>query len=172
MTPGEDVVAADDMGKKRSEPSPFDVRTIKDLVSLMRRSDLNEIDLQEGDKRIRLRRGLRSALPPAAALPAPAPAVPQAVLPAAPAPEKPAKNLTPIKSPTIGTFYVALKPGGPPCVTVGTRVTPTTVVGVIEAMKVFHEIPAECTGVIAEILVENQQPVEYGQMLFQVDPTA
>jgi biotin carboxyl carrier protein len=67
---------------------------------------------------------------------------------------------------------VSLKPGTPPCVTVGTRVTPTTVVGVIEAMKVFHEIAAECTGVITEILVENQQPVEYGQVLFQVDPTA
>jgi acetyl-CoA carboxylase biotin carboxyl carrier protein len=169
-------VAADNSshpaGREKGEPGPFDVRMIKSLVGLMKQSDLNEIDLQEGDKRIRLRRGLPVAnQPPVPLPPLPAPA-PPAVVPAASVPEKPAKNLTPIKSPTIGTFYVALKPGAPPCVTVGTRVTPTTVVGVIEAMKVFHEIPAECTGVIAEILVENQQPVEYGQVLFQVDPTA
>jgi acetyl-CoA carboxylase biotin carboxyl carrier protein len=169
---GEDVVAAEKTSQPAGEPGPFDVRTIKSLVGLMKQSDLNEIDLQEGDKRIRLRRGLPVAnQPPVSLPPLPAP-VPQAVVPAASTSEKPAKNLVSIKSPTIGTFYVSLKPGAPPCVTVGTRVTPTTVVGVIEAMKVFHEIPAECAGVITEILVENQQPVEYGQVLFQVDPAA
>jgi acetyl-CoA carboxylase biotin carboxyl carrier protein len=139
----------------------------------MRRSDLNEIDLQEGDKRIRLRRGLPVNSQATGALPPPPAPVPQvATAGTAPAHDKPLKNLLSIKSPTIGIFYVALKPDAPPCVTVGTRVTPNTVVGVIEAMKVFHEVPAECTGVITEILVKNQEAVEYGQVLFQVDPTA
>jgi acetyl-CoA carboxylase biotin carboxyl carrier protein len=79
--------------------------------------------------------------------------------------------LIPIKSPTPGTFYKAPSPDAEPFVKVGSRVTPTTVVCMIEAMKIFNEIPAECNGVIAEVLVENQQPVEYGQVLFQVDPT-
>ena len=92
---------------------------------------------------------------------------------AAPAskPEAAAKNLISVKSPTPGTFYAAASPGAAPFVQVGGRVTPTTVIGVIEAMKIFNEIQAECTGVVAEICVENQQPVEYGQVLLKVDPT-
>jgi len=157
-------------------PSPFDLRTIKYLVRLMGRHDLSEIDLREGDLRIRLRRGghdltppTLSVAPPAASVPSPANVPPPAPVSAEPA--KPAKNLVPIKSPTPGTFYRAPSPDAEPFVQVGSRVTPTTVVCMIEAMKIFNEIPAECTGVIAEVLVENQQPVEYGQVLFQVDPT-
>jgi len=157
-------------------PSPFDLRTIKYLVRLMGRHDLSEIDLREGDLRIRLRRGAHdlpsptlSVSAPAASVPASANAPPAAAANAEPA--KPAKTLIPIKSPTPGTFYRAPSPDAEPFVQVGSRVTPTTVVCMIEAMKIFNEIPAECTGVIAEVLVENQQPVEYGQVLFQVDPT-
>jgi acetyl-CoA carboxylase biotin carboxyl carrier protein len=156
-------------------PSPFDVRTIKYLVGLMSRHDLSEIDLREGDLRIRLRRGARQVVtlsqtgtPVAVPEHAPAPAANMA--PAAVA-EKPSKQLTPIKSPTPGTFYTASSPDAEPFVRVGSKVTPTSVVCIIEAMKIFNEIQAECTGVIAEILVENQQPVEYGQVLFMVDPT-
>lgn len=157
-------------------PSPFDVRTIRHLVALMSRHDLSEIDLREGQMRIRLRRGgalpsMPTSLPalPSPAVTAPAvkdgpPATPAAVT-------APARTLVPIKSPTPGTFYAASSPGAEPFIKVGSRVTPTTVVCVIEAMKIFNEIPADCTGVITEILVENQQPVEYGQVLFQVDPT-
>jgi acetyl-CoA carboxylase biotin carboxyl carrier protein len=76
-----------------------------------------------------------------------------------------------IKSPTPGTFYSSPSPDAEPFVRIGSRVTPTTVVCVIEAMKIFNEIQAECSGVITEISVENQQPVEYGQVLFKVDPT-
>ena len=155
-------------------PSPFDVRTIKYLVSLMSRHDLNEIDLREGDLRIRLRRGGPALpTPPANSLPSmatPPPAL-SATAPRADA-EKPAKPQHLIKSPVVGTFYVASGPGADPFVRVGSRVTPTTVVGIIEAMKIFNEITADCSGVIAEILVENQQPVEFGQVLFRVDPTA
>jgi acetyl-CoA carboxylase biotin carboxyl carrier protein len=77
-----------------------------------------------------------------------------------------------IKSPTPGTFYNREKPDAKPYVEVGTRVTPSTVVGLIEAMKIFNEIQAECSGVIVRALVDNGQAVEYGTVLFEVDPTA
>jgi acetyl-CoA carboxylase biotin carboxyl carrier protein len=156
-------------------PGPFDVRTIKYLVSLMSRHNLSEIDLREGELRIRLKRGTRRLANPAADVPpAPAPLIPPAN-PPAPVPAEragPAKEYLTIKSPTPGTFYSAPGPNAEPFVRVGTRVTPTTVVCIIEAMKIFNEIQAECAGVITEILIENQQPVEYGQVLFKVDPTA
>jgi acetyl-CoA carboxylase biotin carboxyl carrier protein len=159
-----------------NSPSPFDVRKIKSLVALMSRHNLSEIDLREGELRIRLRRGGPRRPAPAAELPPPPvpalPTVPTAA-PAAPSPEpaRPAKQVLTIKSPTPGTFYSASGPTAEPFVRVGSRVTPTTVVCIIEAMKIFNEIQAECTGVITEILVENQQAVEYGQVLFKVDPT-
>jgi acetyl-CoA carboxylase biotin carboxyl carrier protein len=156
-------------------PGPFDVQTIKLLVGLMNRHDLSEIDLRQGDQRIRLRRG---AIAPVAPTPTPAaPAPPPAAVPSAPPvpaeaakPARPDKQLHLIKSPTPGTFYTAPSPDAKPFVRVGDRVTPTTVVCVIEAMKIFNEIQAECNGVITEVLVENQQAVEYGQALFKVDP--
>jgi acetyl-CoA carboxylase biotin carboxyl carrier protein len=170
-------VAADDTSKS---PRPFDVRTIKYLVGLMSQHDLSEIDLHEGEHRIRLRRGTQPALVHPSFLPT---AVPSASLPptpsvpaAAPAPSgadnapKPTKAAQTIKSPTPGTFYASPNPETPPFVGVGSRVTPETVVCIIEAMKIFNEIQAECRGVITKVLVQNQQPVEYGQGLFEVDP--
>jgi acetyl-CoA carboxylase biotin carboxyl carrier protein len=141
----------------------------------MRRHELSEIDLHDGDRRIRLRRGFPPAAAPAVALaPAPAPAPTPAAAPAKPATPEPTpagKNYVEIKSPTPGTFYAAASPDAEPYVRKGSRVTPETVVGLIEAMKLYNEIQAECAGVIAEILVENRQAVEYGQVLFRVDPT-
>jgi acetyl-CoA carboxylase biotin carboxyl carrier protein len=160
-------------------PRAFDVRTIKALVSLMSQHDLSEIDLQEGDRRIQLRRGVKTATvaapvifpsaPPAQVLAhPPATGGGQAAAPAAP--DK--SHLIEIKSPAVGTFYAQAKPGEPPFVTVGSRVTPETTVGVIMAMKVHNDIPAGCSGVIREILVENDQFVEFDKVLFLVDPTA
>ena len=83
----------------------------------------------------------------------------------------PTKKLIDIKSPTPGTFYASPSPDAQPFVRAGSKVTASTVVCLIEAMKIFNEITADCNGVIAEILAENQQPVEYGQVLFRVDPT-
>jgi acetyl-CoA carboxylase biotin carboxyl carrier protein len=153
---------------------PFDLNTIKVLVGLMSRHDLSEIDLQQGDQRLRLRRGARQkTVPMTFAPPLPAtPVVPPTPEPAGEKPAvKPAENLVEIKSTTVGTFYSKPKPEQPPYVTVGSRVTPTTVVGQIEAMKVFSELLAECNGVIRQILVEDKQSVEFGQVLFKVDPT-
>jgi len=165
-------------------PSPFDVRTIKLLVGLMSEHDLSEIDLREGKLRIRLRRGpqeiavqaLGQTLPAAtaaahAAGSPPPESAPATLRTAPPKQETAAKNLISVKSPTPGTFYAAPGPGAPPFIQVGSRVEPTTVVGVIEAMKIFNEIQAECRGAVAEICVENQQPVEYDQVLLKVDPT-
>jgi acetyl-CoA carboxylase biotin carboxyl carrier protein len=157
-------------------PRPFDVQTIKYLVQLMSRHDLSEIDLREGELRIRLLRGMQQPIalpvhatalqvaPPPAAAPG-APAAPKAAEPAAPA-----KKLIDIVSPTVGIFYIAPKPDAEPFVRKGSRVKADTIVGLLEAMKLFTEIPAECSGVIEEILVENQQAVEYKQVLFRVDP--
>jgi acetyl-CoA carboxylase biotin carboxyl carrier protein len=166
--PGE--VVADDASKN---PSPFDVKTIKYLVGLMSQHDLSEIDLREGTHRIRLRRGAREIAVQTLTAPL-SPVVPASQPTAAtptPEAEKPAKPVHLIKSPTPGTFYSASSPDAEPFVQVGSRVTPSTVVCVIEAMKIFNEITADCTGVITEVLVENQQPVEFGQVLFKVDPT-
>ncbi len=154
--------------------NPFDVQTVRQLVALMSRHDLSEIDLREGQVRIRLRRGPNST-PSAVATspPAVAAAAPPSALVATPAENgaKPTKALHEIKSPTPGTFYTSSGPDAEAFVRVGARVEPTTVVCLIEAMKIFNEITAECSGVITEILVENQLPVEYGQVLFRVDPS-
>ena len=163
---------------KRDAPRPFDVRTIEYLLRLMSEHDLSEIALQEGDQRIRLRRGT-SAAPvfypaPQAAAPHVSHAAPaaHASAPAAPtAPAAPARNLIEIKSPMVGTFYAKPKPDKPDYVTVGAKLTPKTVVCQIEAMKLFNEIAAECSGTIAEVCVKNGAAVEYNEVLFRVDPT-
>jgi acetyl-CoA carboxylase biotin carboxyl carrier protein len=100
-------------------------------------------------------------------VPAPAPA--PAATPA-PAVDKPGKKLLEIKSPGVGTFYAQREPGAAPFVTVGSRVTPTTVVCIIEAMKVYNDIQAECAGVIAEVCINNGDFVEFNTVLFRVDP--
>jgi acetyl-CoA carboxylase biotin carboxyl carrier protein len=158
-----------------NEGNPVDVETIRRLVALMSRNDLSEIDLKHGANRIRLRRGSRiktitAPLAPAAppVNPAPPPAAAAAPVEAAP----PARHLVGIKSPTVGTFYNREKPEAAPYVTRGSKVTPTTVVGLIEAMKLFNEVQAECSGTIVEVLVDNAQSVDYHTVLFRVDPSA
>lgn len=162
-------------------PGPFETRTIRELVGLMSRHDLAELELKDGERSIKLKRNVpvltavpMSVAAPVAAAPAYVPPAPTAAAaPAAPAAEaKPAKALLEIKSPTPGTFYAQDKPSSPPYVQVGSKVTPSTVVCQVEAMKIFNEIPAEVTGTIVEVCVENKQPVEYGQVLFRVDPSA
>jgi acetyl-CoA carboxylase biotin carboxyl carrier protein len=153
-------------------PRPFDVRTLKSLIALMTQHDLHEMELREGTRQIRLTRAGVAGAPPAVTPPAAVAAGHPPAAPAAPPSAKPSKTTIAIKSPTPGTYYKSPDPDSPPFVTVGSRVTPETVVCVIEAMKIFNEIHAECSGVITKVLVENAQPVEYGQALFEVDPSA
>lgn len=162
--------------KPNSKTNPFEVETIRDLVRLMSKHGLSELDLQDGDKKIRLKKeglGVPTFAPIMQQQPAPVlqqPAQAQATSTAAAHAPVTNKNLIEIKSPTPGTFYSQEKPGSPSYVAVGAKVNPKTVVCQIEAMKLFNEIVAECTGTIVEILIENKQPVEYGQVLFRVDP--
>ena len=156
------------MADDQEMPRPFDVRTIRYLVRLMSANDISEINLAEGDMRIRIRRGPRvvHTAGPSVATPPPAPT-------SAPTPtvaEKPASKLIDIKSPTVGTFYAQRDPGAPPFVTVGSRVNPKTVVCLIEAMKVYNDITAEVTGVVREVCVQNKESVEFNTVLFRVDP--
>lgn len=150
-----------------------EVRTIRHLVRLMQRYDLTAIDLGDGPSKIRLRRrgaedaptGPRAA--PVSLTPAPPPAAPAAA-PATPVAATPAGAV--IESPMVGTFYSSSGPDSPPFVTPGSSIRVETTVCVIEAMKVFTEIPAGMAGTIAECLVKNGQPVEFGQPMFLLKP--
>ncbi len=162
-----------------SMPRPFDVHVIDHLVKLMSTHELTEVHLEEGEQVIRLRRGPKHiAVAPVAVAPAPVAAAPVAAAPvaaapvaAAPAaPTAPTKKHLEIKSPTPGTFYRSSSPDAEPFAKVGTKVKADTVVCIIEAMKVFNEIPSEVSGTIVAIKVEDKAPVEYGQVLFLVDP--
>ncbi len=153
----------------------FDVRKIRRLVELMKEHDLSEIDLQQGEVRIQLRRaGL--AVPPMMTV-APVVAAPVSAgspaseghVPPAQAVKAAADNAVVIKSPMVGTFYSAPDPESPSFVKVGDHVGPETTVCIVEAMKVFNQIPAELSGRIVAVLAENGAPVEFGQPLFKVD---
>jgi acetyl-CoA carboxylase biotin carboxyl carrier protein len=150
----------------------FDVRKVRRLVELMNEYELAEVDLKQGEQRIRLRRGFEPvvqmgpAAPAAVSAPQAAP-VPAATPTAAPAAAEEA-NVAYITSPMVGTFYSAASPDAPPFVNVGDSVGPDTIVCILEAMKVFNEIPAECSGKILARLAQNGDAIEYGQKLFKI----
>ena len=147
----------------------MDLKDIKELIALMRRNELSEFEMEKEGFRIKLKKGgdpvITHAPPayaqqPAQALPAPALAAPAA------AEAKPLGRE--ITSPMVGTFYSSASPEASAYVEVGTEVSEDMVVCIIEAMKVMNEIKAETRGVIAEILVENGKPVQFGQPLFRL----
>ncbi len=144
----------------------FDIRKIRRLVELMNDHELAEIDLRQADQRIRLRRDVDPiVMPTVVSGPGSTPNVAASDAPASAADE----NMTLVKSPIIGTFYTSSSPDASPFVKVGDTVNSETTVCIIEAMKVFNEIPAECNGKIVARLCENGDAVEYGQPLFKVD---
>ncbi len=154
----------------------MDLQLIKSLIELMVDNDLSRMELREGETHILLRRGqpvtaVAPVLAPPLAVPGGNPGpLPMAGAGAAAAAPLAAEGEILIRSPMVGTFYVASEPDAPPFVTAGTQVTPDTVVCLIEAMKVFNELKAECTGRITKVLVRNAQAVEYDQPLFAVAP--
>jgi acetyl-CoA carboxylase biotin carboxyl carrier protein len=150
---------------------PLEVRTIRHLVRLMKRYDLTAIDFIEGETKIRLRRRTEQLAAPGP-MPAPVQYQPAAAPPppTAPAPPPAAPAGVVIESPMVGTYYASSSPDAPPFVTVGASIRPDSTVCVIEAMKVFTDIPAGITGTITEVLVKNGQPVEFGQPMFRVNP--
>ena len=166
-------------GSSSSTQDIFDVRKIRRLVELMKEHDLNEIDLRQENMRIQLRRGMAGECGgPMSAYPQVAMQMPQTAAPAAPQPaaapaaksEASTDDYAVIKSPMVGTFYEAADPEAAPFVKVGDHVGPETTVCIVEAMKVFNEIPAEISGKVVSVLGKNGEPVEFGQPLFKVDP--
>ena len=146
----------------------FDLRRIRRLVELMNEHGLSEVDLQTGETRIRLRRGGDAA--PATVVPSPSVAPPPAAQPDPPPEvEVSDEHIKTINSPMVGTFYASSSPDSPPLVRSGDTVQSDTTVCIVEAMKVFNEIPAEISGKIVAVLVENEEPVEFGQPLFRVN---
>src|SRR3989304_2751087 len=133
-------------------PPQSDLDLLKQLVALLDSSSATSLKLQRGDTTYEVSRG-------------------GALVAAPPAPPPPAGlNLIEIKSPRVGPFYRAPEPGAEPYVKVGSRVTPGQTLCIIEAMKIMNEIESEVSGVVREILVEDAQPVEFGQVLFRVEP--
>jgi acetyl-CoA carboxylase biotin carboxyl carrier protein len=156
----------------------FDVRRVRRFIELMNEHELSEIDLRQADQRIRLRRGPEMVTVAGAVQPMTTPAAPAAPARAGEGPPAVAAAAIEeagglmVRSPMVGTFYLSASPDTPPFVKVGDQVGPETTVCIVEAMKVFNEIPAECSGKIAAVLATNGQSVEYGQPLFRVAPNA
>jgi len=160
-----------------------DSKEIKDLVRFVARADIDEFELETESFRLRVTRRSPQPAPPAVApvaMPPAPPAPAPAAAPPGPAAEPPAREdggaggaaagLYEQKSPIVGTFYRAPSPGAPPFVEVGQHVSAGQVLCIIEAMKLMNEIESEISGTIVEILPENAQPVEYGEVLFRIRP--
>ncbi|MDR1957583.1 MAG: acetyl-CoA carboxylase biotin carboxyl carrier protein [Planctomycetaceae bacterium] len=156
----------------------FDIRRIESLVAMMRDNNIAEVDIQQGDMRIQLKSNVSctaSAILPQQPMMVPSPvavsqvAVSQPTAGTSSAVEDESK-FTFVKSPMVGTFYASPNPDSPPFVQVGDSIGPETTVCILEAMKVFNEIAAECSGKIVAVLVKNGEPVEFGKPLFKIDP--
>jgi acetyl-CoA carboxylase biotin carboxyl carrier protein len=153
----------------------MDLRKLKKLIDLVQESGIAELEITEGEERVRIARGgvvnvspLAAGALPVAAAPAAgaAPAAAAAAAPAAAAEPPPGVDGHVVKSPMVGTFYRSPAPDAKPFIEVGGTVKEGQTICVIEAMKLMNEIEADASGTIKAILVENGQPVEYGQALF------
>ncbi len=145
----------------------MDIRKIKKLIELLEESDIAEIEIIEGEESLRISRGTQTVVQtaPAAVAAAPAPAA-TVTTEAAAEPEISGHQVT---SPMVGTFYRSSSPGAKPFVEVGQSVSAGDTICIIEAMKLLNQIEADKDGTIKAILVENGQPVEYGQPIFIIE---
>lgn len=148
----------------------MDIRKVKKLIELLESSDIAEIEIKEGEESVRISRGSSSAPAPiayqapapVAAAPAPSAAVALAAEPAA------ASDDNAVKSPMVGTFYRSPSPSSPPFVEVGKHVKAGDPICIVEAMKMMNQIEADHAGVVEAILVEDGEPVEFGQPLIRI----
>ena len=152
----------------------MDLRKLKTLIELVESSGISELEVIEGEEKVRIVKTHAAASGATYMMAAPGTTTPalQATPAAAPTPvvAAPAEPTgTHVKAPMVGTFYRSGSPGAKPYVDVGSEVKEGDVLCLIEAMKLMNEIPAEQAGVIRQIPVENGQPVEYGQVLFVID---
>jgi len=152
----------------------MDLRKLKTLIELVESSGIAELEIQEGEERVRITRTVAPVAPPAPAagptqsIAAAAPAVPAAAPVAAGVEAAPAPDGHVVKSPMVGTFYRAATPGAKPFVEVGDSVQEGQTLCIVEAMKLMNEIESDKSGVVTAILTENGQPVEFGQPLFVI----
>jgi len=154
---------------------------LRELLSTLGQTDISELSLKSGDFELTVRKGLlvsdrppvvdpnlSSAAPAPAPIPAPAPAAAPAPVPA-PSPHA-SDRLIDVVAPVVGTFYRSPSPDEPPFVEVGDRIRLGQTLCIIEAMKIMNEIEAEVVGEVVEVLAQNAQPVEFGQVLMRVNP--
>jgi acetyl-CoA carboxylase biotin carboxyl carrier protein len=155
----------------------MDLRKLKTLIDLVAESDIAELEVTEGESKVRIVKSSGApqsqvvmmqpqSMPQTLSVPVPASASAAAAAPVAAVPAEPEGHI--VKSPMVGTFYRSSAPGNPPFVEVGATVKEGDTLCIIEAMKLLNEIDADASGVIKQILVENGQPVEFGQPLFVI----
>lgn len=149
----------------------MDLRKLKKLIDLVQESGIAELEITEGEEKVKIVKGgvvsvSGAAAPAAASGPAPSPAAPAA--PAAAAEPPAGQEGHVVKAPMVGTFYRSPSPDAKPFVEVGQTIKEGDTICIIEAMKLMNEIEADASGVVKAVLVENGQPVEYGQPLFML----
>ena len=149
----------------------MDIRKVKKLIELLEESGIAEIEIKEGEESVRISRGptgpvqqVYTAAPHAAPV---APAAPAAPTPAAPPPPK--SNEYVVTAPMVGTFYAAASPGAKPFVDIGDEVKVGQVLCIIEAMKMMNQIESDKSGRITSVMVQNGEPVEFGQPLYTIE---
>ena len=149
----------------------MDIRKIKKLIELLDESGVAEIEIKEGEESVRISRNMAyAAAPVAMAAPAPAAPAPAAAAPAPAAePAEPEISGHKITSPMVGTFYRSPSPGAPSFTDVGKHVNEGDTLCIIEAMKILNQIEADKSGTVKAVLVDNGQPVEFGQPLFIIE---
>ena len=154
----------------------MNLKELKELIDMLKNTDISELEIERSGTKVRLRKGgdvtFHPAMPrmeyPPAAIVAPSTAEPDRTSGGAVAP--PPSNEIKITSPIVGTFYRASSPDKPPYAEVGTVVKKGQILCIIEAMKLMNEIESETAGKVVQVLVDNGQPVEYGQVLFVIEP--
>ena len=147
----------------------MDIRKVKKLIEMLENSNLEEIEIQEGEESVRLvksHRSQQSIQPRSIVLPQEA--QPEVIEQEIESPEATTRDSNSINSPMVGTFYASASPGAKPFISVGDIVSEGDVVCIVEAMKMMNEIKSEYSGTVLSVNVENAEPVEYGQSLFEL----
>ncbi len=163
------------MAKENKDRDALDKGLIRDLAQLLNETGLTEIEIEKDDLKVRVARHVAAPAAYAVGVPAAAPAIgsapasPAGAAPAAAAGPDPANHPGCVKSPMVGTAYRAPEPGAASFIDIGTRVTQGQTLLIIEAMKTMNHIPAPRSGVVKEILIENGQPVEFGEPLVIIE---
>jgi len=140
----------------------MELKKLKEFIKFMEDNGLCELEIEEEGKKIRLKKNVAGVVSPMV--------IPQAAAEKSASKEEKTDNRLEVKSPMVGTFYRAPSPGAKPFIEVGDTINPGDVICIIEAMKLMNEIKSEVAGKVSQILIENGQPVEFGQAMIKVEP--